>query len=103
MGGNGRTVGDRVLAYGDEWMPNRVGDDHKIRARIEKIIRRGREEAGRDIGVTLAVAPTDPAEIERYAEAGVHRCQWYLPPRDLDAVKRALERYRDVVAAYDGG
>ena len=103
VGGNGKTTPDRVLAFGDEWMPNRVGDDDKIRARIEKIIRRGREEAGRDIGVTLAVAPTDPAEIERYAQAGVHRCQWYLPPRDLDAVKRALERYRDVVAAYDGG
>ena len=70
-------------------------------ARIEKIIRRGREEAGRDIGVTLAVAPTDPAEIERYEQAGVHRCQWYLPPRDLDAVERALERYTEVVAAYE--
>jgi probable F420-dependent oxidoreductase len=103
VGGNGRTVGDRVLAYGDEWMPNRVGDDEKNAARIEKLIRRGREEAGREIGVTLAVAPTDGAEIERYAQAGVHRCLWYLPPGDLDAVKRALDRYTQAKDAYAGG
>jgi probable F420-dependent oxidoreductase len=103
VGGNGKTTPDRVLAFGDEWMPNRFGDDDKVRARIEKLIRRGREEAGREIGVTLSVAPTDPAEIERYAQSGVHRCVWYLPPRDLDAVKRALERYAAVVQAYSGG
>ncbi len=102
VGGNGKTTPERVLAFGDEWMPNRVGDDEKIAARIEKIIRRGRDEAGRDIGVTLAVAPTDPAQIERYERAGVHRCTWYLPPRDLDAVERALGRYAAAVAAYNG-
>ena len=52
LGGNGRTVGDRVVAFADEWMPNRIGDDQKNCARIEKVIRRGREEAGRGIGVT---------------------------------------------------
>jgi len=102
LGGNGRTVGDRVLAFADEWMPNRVGDDEKIAARIEKLIRRGRDEAGRDIGVTLAVAPTEPDLIERYERAGVHRCVWYLPPRDLVSVERALDRYSAVARAYAG-
>lgn len=100
LGGNGRTVGDRVLAFADEWMPNRIGDDEKIAARIEKLIRRGRDEAGRDIAVTLSVAPTEPELIERYAQAGVHRCVWYLPPRDRDAVERALDRYAAAVQAY---
>lgn len=100
LGGNGRTVGDRVLAFADEWMPNRIGDDEKIAARIEKLIRRGRDEAGRDIAVTLSVAPTEPELIERYAQAGVHRCIWYLPPRDRDAVERALDRYAAAVQAF---
>lgn len=102
LGGNGRTVGDRVLAFADEWMPNRVGDDERIAARIEKLIRRGRDEAGRDIGVTLSVAPTEPELIERYERAGVHRCVWYLPPRDLASVERALDRYSAVARAYTG-
>lgn len=102
LGGNGRTVGDRVLAFADEWMPNRIGDDEKIAARIERMIRRARDEAGRDIGVTLSVAPTEPDTIERYERAGVHRCVWYLPPRGRDSVERALDRYAETVCAYRG-
>lgn len=102
LGGNGRTVGDRVLAFADEWFPNRIGDEDKFVARIEKLRRRGQEEAGREIGVTLQLAPTEPEGIERYAEAGVHRCVWYLPPRDLDSVERALDRYTAAKDAYEG-
>src|SRR5919198_4959564 len=31
VGGHGKGVIDRVLAFGDEWMPNRFGDDDGIR------------------------------------------------------------------------
>jgi probable F420-dependent oxidoreductase len=103
VGGNGRTVAERVLAYGDEWLPNMLGDEDKFVARIEKLRRRGRDEAGREIGVTVQIAPTEPARIERLAAAGVHRCVWYLPPRDLAAVERALDRYTAVIRAYTGG
>ena len=102
MGGNGRTVGDRVLAYGDEWYPNRIGDDDKFVARIEKLIRRGREEAGREIGVTLQLAPTDPAGIERFAKAGVHRSVWYLPSAGRDEVEKTLDGYAAAKDAYAG-
>lgn len=104
VGGNGRTVAERVLAYGDEWLPNRIGDEDRFVARIEKLRRRGREEAGREIGVTLQLAPTEPEGIERYAAAGVHRCVWYLPPpRDRDSVERAMDRYAAAVAAFERG
>jgi len=101
LGGNGRTVGDRVLAFADEWFPNRIGDEDKFIARIEKLRHRGRDEAGREVGVTLQLAPTEPEGIERYAEAGVHRCVWYLPPRDLNSVERALDRYAAAKDAYE--
>ena len=103
LGGNGRTVGDRVLAFADEWFPNRIGDEDKFIARIEKLRRRGQDEAGREIGVTLQLAPTEPEGIERYAKAGVHRCVWYLPPRDLASVERALDRYTAAKDAFESG
>ncbi len=60
VGGNGRTVYDRVLAYGDGWLPNRIGDDEKIIARVEKMRRLG-EEAGRGpIPTSLQLPPRDP-------------------------------------------
>jgi probable F420-dependent oxidoreductase len=73
VGGNGRTVYDRVLAYGDAWLPNRIGDDEKIIARVEKMRRLG-EEAGRGpIPTSLQLPPRDPALLQRYVQAGVNR------------------------------
>ena len=100
VGGNGRTVAERVLAYGDEWYPNRFGDDDKFLARIEKLRRRGREEAGRDIGVTVALAPLDPEGIERFENAGVQRTIWYLPSAGRDEVEKAMDQYTAAKDAY---
>ena len=100
LGGNGRTVAERVLAYADEWYPNRWGDDDRFLARVEKMRRRAREEAGRDIGVTVALAPTDPEGIERFENAGVHRTIWYLPSAGRDEVEKALDDYAAAKDAY---
>src|ERR1700747_1078902 len=52
VGGNGPRVLDRVLAYGDEWMPNRSTDEEII-ARVAELESRA-EEAGRErITVTV--------------------------------------------------
>jgi probable F420-dependent oxidoreductase len=97
VGGNGAKVRDRVIAFGDEWMPNRLGDEERFKNRIVKLQAQGRE-AGRDsVPVTLALAPRDPAEIEAYAEIGVHRCLWWVPPARRDVVERSLEKYTPLV------
>jgi probable F420-dependent oxidoreductase len=93
VAGNGRTVYDRVLDYGDGWFPNRIGDEEKFAARIDKLQRLGREQGRDAVPVTLQLAPTDPAEIERYAQRGVTRCVWYLPPAPRDKVERSLDKY----------
>jgi len=48
VGGNGPRVLDRVLAFGDEWMPNRVSDAD-LAARISELGARA-SEAGRGMG-----------------------------------------------------
>ena len=99
VGGNGRTVTDRVLAFGDEWFPNRIGDDDKIRTRIAKLQRRA-DEAGRGrIPVTLQLAPERAEEIEPYAEVGVARCVYYLPPAGREKVEPRLDRLAGLIEA----
>jgi probable F420-dependent oxidoreductase len=93
VGGNGRTVYDRVVAYGDGWLPNRIGDDEKIIARVEKMRRLG-EEAGRGpLPTSLQLPPRDPAMLGRYEEAGVDRAIYMLPAADETEVERKLDSF----------
>ncbi len=75
LGGNMPNTIKRVIAYGDEWMPNRG------RA-LELIpeLRRLEQESGRGhIGVTF-YPRASPEDIERAASVGVERCIFYVPP-----------------------
>ena len=88
VGGNGEKVLERVVAFGDEWMPNRVGG---LRERIAELQRLA-EEAGREpIPVTLSGAKPDPELIERGEEAGIHRCTFYVTPAEAGEVERQLD------------
>ena len=92
IGGNGRKVIDRVVAYGDEWMPNRVKDED-LAGRIEQL-QRAAEQAGRSrIPVTIVGGMRDPAGMEHLAQAGVHRLVSWLPAHGRDAVERTLDEY----------
>jgi probable F420-dependent oxidoreductase len=103
VGGHGKGVIDRVLAFGDEWMPNRFGDDERIRARIERLRKAG-EDAGRGaIPTTLANATADPAILRPYEEAGVHRAVFWLRQGDVSDLERRLDRRAAEIAAYERG
>jgi probable F420-dependent oxidoreductase len=92
VGGNGAKVLDRVLAYGDEWMPNREPDEQLI-ARTAELNARA-AEAGRDpIPVTVVGAPLEPERIERLGEAGVRRVVFWLPQEDAGAVEQGFDRF----------
>lgn len=88
VGGNGPTVLDRVLAFGDAWLPN-VIDDDTLLAQIEQL----RERSGRpDFPVSLNAAPRRPERLARYAEAGVERAIFYLPQRDRAGLEERLDK-----------
>jgi probable F420-dependent oxidoreductase len=88
VGGNGERVLERVVAFGDEWMPNRASG---LRERIQELGRLA-AEAGRDpIPVTLSGAKPDPELVKRGEEAGVHRCTFYIEPADAAETERQLD------------
>lgn len=77
VGGNGPTVIDRVLDFGDEWLPE---PEDGLDERILELKRRAMDAGRGDIPVTVYGAAVD--ELERLAEVGVHRCVFWLPAHD---------------------
>jgi probable F420-dependent oxidoreductase len=103
VGGNGPKVLDRVVRYGDAWLPNRLKGDDEFVARLEEL-RRKAEEAGRDpIPVTLYGGARRPELIERFAEHGVNRFVYWLPAAGRDEVERRIEEIEQTIAVYSGG
>ena len=66
IGGNGPRVEDRVLRYGDGWMPN-MPDLGELRERVAAL----RERAGRHVPVTFYGAK--PETLDELRDAGVDR------------------------------
>ena len=66
VGGNGPRVEDRVLRYGDGWMPN-MKDLGELRERVAAL----RERAGSHVPVTFYGAK--PETLEELADVGVDR------------------------------
>ncbi len=96
VGGNGPTVLDRVLRFGDAWMPNNTGED--LLARARELWSR----ADRPIEVMVIGAPAKPAVLEEFEKAGVRRVVRWLPSAGRGVVERALERWEDAIAELHG-
>jgi probable F420-dependent oxidoreductase len=96
VGGNGPTVLDRVLAYGDAWFPNYARGDFLDRAAEL------RSRAERPVDLMVMSVPADPAVLERLEQAGVRRAVHWLPSAGRGPVERALDRYETAVAELHG-
>ena len=102
VGGLGDKVYDRVVAYGDEWIPNRVQSPEALGERIEELQRRA-EAAGRGpIPVSVFGAKPEARLLERLRAAGVTRSLFYLLPGESDAVERQLDELTEVKAEWAG-
>ena len=97
VGGDGPTVEERVLAFGDGWFPNYRGD--------ADILRRARdllERAERPIEVHMLGVPCDAKEIERVHEAGARRAVRWLRSGSRGVIESELERWEAAVADFNG-
>jgi probable F420-dependent oxidoreductase len=102
VGGLGEKVLDRVVAYGDEWIPNRVKTPEELSERIAELQRRA-EGAGRaPIPVTVFGAKPEARLLERLKAAGVTRSLFYLQPGEPGEVERQLDELAKVAAEWAG-
>jgi probable F420-dependent oxidoreductase len=97
VGGSGPTVLERVTAFGDAWFPNY----RAIRSSFDRITEL-RARAQRPVEVHVIGVPADPAAFERLRDAGVRRAAHWLPSGGRSTVERALERWENAIAEFNG-
>ncbi|HEX5165544.1 MAG TPA: LLM class F420-dependent oxidoreductase [Thermomicrobiales bacterium] len=97
IGGEGPHVLDRVLDYGDEWMPN---EHEGIEDRITELQRRAADEGREPIPVTIYATPTDPATIERLSASGAHRLVFNLPQTAPGDEMRGVHHLAALIRTY---
>ncbi|MGV0741627.1 LLM class F420-dependent oxidoreductase [Mycolicibacterium sp. XJ870] len=110
VGGNGPTVLDRVLEYGDGWAPNLVGTPDELVTRVKELRRRAAERGRDRIPVTLigadqrgylgpdrqrTITPLDERELGLLADSGVDHIVFF---RDGAAAPADALRYLDELA-----
>jgi alkanesulfonate monooxygenase SsuD/methylene tetrahydromethanopterin reductase-like flavin-dependent oxidoreductase (luciferase family) len=95
VGGYGPGVLDRVLAFGDGWLPNYGPPD--LLDRVKEL----RARAERPIEVQVA-APAEPHVLEELERAGVRRALHWAPASNREPVERALDRSEAAVAEMRG-
>jgi probable F420-dependent oxidoreductase len=102
VGGNGERVLERVIAFGDEWMPNRAPSAEALGARITRLGEMA-DAAGRARPrVGFFGAPAKPHVIEGYERVGVSRCILSVPPVEREEAERRLDKLAAVIEEYRG-
>ncbi len=103
VGGNGARVLSRVVAYGDEWMPNAIEQPQDLRKRIDSLGELA-EQAGRTRPpVSLYAAPAKPELVEGYREAGVSRYIFFLPSAGRQETEQRLDQRAALVEQAGAG
>lgn len=98
VGGDGPNTLKRVVRYGDAWMP--VGRRADFKSRIAELNRLA-AEAGRDpIPVSIFGAPAKSEVIGQYAEAGVERVIFNLPPAPASDVLPLLKQQAEMAGRF---
>jgi probable F420-dependent oxidoreductase len=98
VGGNGPTVLDRVLAFGDAWFPNYQRGADEIAARAGELRRR----AERPIEMMVMGVPANATVLEQMRAIGCRRVVHWVPSGGLSQVEPALARWELAIAEFTG-
>ncbi len=96
VGGSGLGVLDRVLAFGDAWIPLYTGD--VVLERWAEL----RARAERPVEFMVMSAPSDAAVLERLQQAGCRRAVHWVPSAGPGVVEAALQQWEAAIAQFRG-
>jgi len=96
VGGSGLGVLDRVLAFGDAWIPLYTGE--VVLERWAEL----RARAQRPVEFMVMSAPSDAAVLERLQQAGCRRAVHWVPSAGPGVVEAALQQWEAAIAQFRG-
>jgi probable F420-dependent oxidoreductase len=100
VGGDGPGTFQRVIEYGDAWMPIPTRSETPLAERVGRLNEMA-EEAGRGrIPVTVYGAVAREEVIAHYADIGIDRCTFWLPPVPESEAIPQLDRYAEMVGSF---
>ncbi len=99
VGGNGARTLERVIRYGDEWMPLPRGD-MDLSPRIRELQDMAAKVGRAPIPVSIFFAPPDVDKLRALESNGVGRSIFILPSAKADVVLPILDELAGVVAQY---
>ncbi|GAA4068978.1 LLM class F420-dependent oxidoreductase [Actinomadura miaoliensis] len=93
VGGSGPTTFDRVIDFGDGWMPIYGRGTDELAGQIAEL----RERAGRRVPVTVFAVPPKPQVIDELRAADVDEILFNLPTEPQDATLHRLDALAEVL------
>ncbi|MFL5883584.1 MAG: LLM class F420-dependent oxidoreductase, partial [Thermoleophilaceae bacterium] len=101
IGGAGEKVLERVVRFGDGWLPQ-PPREKDLPGRMAELRRRA-EEAGREgIKIVPFHSKSDPEFVEEMREAGADGCVFWIPPEPRDQTEPRLDRIAERLREFVG-
>jgi probable F420-dependent oxidoreductase len=99
VGGGGPHVLNRVVDYGDSWMPFRISGSALL-DRAAELQRLAKDRGRGAIPVGSSGAEPDPALLEQYQKAGIERVVLKTLPEGRDEILALLKQYGALVKQF---
>ncbi len=103
VGGDGARTLERVVRYGDGWMPNNRGDTaERLKEKIPRLNQLAAEAGRGPLPVTLFAAPPDAPKLEALHELGVGRFVFQVATASRDETLKQLDAQAKVMRELTG-
>jgi probable F420-dependent oxidoreductase len=94
-----RTIAD-LVEFCDGWMP--IAGRHGVISGIDALNHAAAAAGRASLELSVSTGKVEPADVERYVEAGVSRIVIGIPPRGADDVLPRLDGYTRLVEEFGG-
>jgi probable F420-dependent oxidoreductase len=102
LGGEGEKTIERIIRYGDGWMPLDPGVEHltpghmSFEEQVRELRKRGKDAGKGHIPIHIFMAPRKADRLKYYADLGIDGALFVMPPTGRDATLARLDEIAEL-------